>query len=48
MKCFDDYTSRCIPSNNINILNNNVEGAKKFFTKFCEDKTFQQGKSNNI
>ncbi|KAI8123310.1 hypothetical protein FF38_11627 [Lucilia cuprina] len=42
MKCFDDYTSRCIPSNNINILNNNVEGAKKFFTKFCEDKTFQQ------
>ncbi|XP_065367716.1 uncharacterized protein LOC135960368 [Calliphora vicina] len=42
MKCFDDYTSRCIPSNNINILNNNVEGARKFFTKFCEDKNFQQ------
>ncbi|TMW54300.1 hypothetical protein DOY81_000573 [Sarcophaga bullata] len=42
MKCFDDYTSRCIPSNNINILNNNVEGAKKFFMKFCEDKNFQQ------
>ncbi|KAM7361039.1 uncharacterized protein ACRADG_009367 [Cochliomyia hominivorax] len=42
MKCFDEYTSRCIPSKNINILNNNVEGAKKFFTKFCEDKTFQQ------
>ncbi|XP_013100650.2 uncharacterized protein LOC106082583 [Stomoxys calcitrans] len=41
MKCFDDYTERCIPQHNINILNNNVEGARRFFTKFCEDTTFQ-------
>ncbi|XP_075144649.1 uncharacterized protein LOC142219646 [Haematobia irritans] len=41
MKCFDEYTERCIPQHNINILNNNVEGARRFFTKFCEDTTFQ-------
>ncbi|XP_005185963.1 uncharacterized protein LOC101892398 [Musca domestica] len=42
MRCFDDYMVRCIPKHNVRILNNNVEGARKFFTKFCDDPVFQK------
>ncbi|XP_073820410.1 uncharacterized protein [Musca autumnalis] len=42
MKCFDEYTGRCVPEHNVKILNSNVEGARKFFTKFCNDPVFQK------
>ncbi|KAI9579158.1 uncharacterized protein LOC119640133 [Glossina fuscipes] len=41
MECFDEYTARCLPHTNLNILQNNVEGAKHFFNKFCGDREFQ-------
>uniref|UniRef100_A0A1B0BSX5 Uncharacterized protein n=1 Tax=Glossina palpalis gambiensis TaxID=67801 RepID=A0A1B0BSX5_9MUSC len=44
MECFDEYTARCLPHTNLNILQNNVEGAKHFFNKFCGDREFQSNK----
>ncbi|KRG00097.1 uncharacterized protein Dwil_GK14242 [Drosophila willistoni] len=42
MKCFDDYSARCLQNRKLNTFKNNVEGARKFFYKFCGDTDFQK------
>lgn len=43
MKCFDSYSARCLQNRKLNLFKNNVEGARKFFNKFCSDEDFQRG-----
>lgn len=45
MKCFDSYSARCLQNRKLNLFKNNVEGARKFFNKFCSDEDFQRGKN---
>uniref|UniRef100_W8C6D8 Uncharacterized protein n=1 Tax=Ceratitis capitata TaxID=7213 RepID=W8C6D8_CERCA len=42
MRCFDDYTSRCLTNKTLNLFKNNVEGARRFFQRFCSDREFQK------
>lgn len=44
MKCFDSYSARCLQNRKLSLFKNNVEGARKFFNKFCSDEDFQRGK----
>lgn len=43
MKCFDSYSARCLQNRKLSLFKNNVEGARKFFNKFCSDEDFQRG-----
>ncbi|XP_067617367.1 uncharacterized protein [Eurosta solidaginis] len=42
MKCFDDYTARCLTNKTLVLFKNNVEGARRFFMRFCSDADFQR------
>ncbi|XP_030371183.1 uncharacterized protein LOC115621626 [Scaptodrosophila lebanonensis] len=42
MKCFDAYSARCLQNRKLSMFKNNVEGARKFFIKFCSDVDFQR------
>ncbi|KAH8382556.1 hypothetical protein KR009_004105 [Drosophila setifemur] len=42
MKCFDAYTKRCVDDSRIDTIKANVEGARRFFKKFCNDTDFQR------
>ncbi|XP_030559593.1 uncharacterized protein LOC115761792 [Drosophila novamexicana] len=42
MKCFDAYSARCLQNRKLNLFKNNVDGARKFFKKFCADEDFQR------
>ncbi|XP_018798760.1 PREDICTED: uncharacterized protein LOC108975012 [Bactrocera latifrons] len=42
MRCFDDYTARCLTNKTLNLFKNNVEGARRFFNRFCSDREFQK------
>ncbi|XP_017058388.1 uncharacterized protein LOC108099396 [Drosophila ficusphila] len=42
MRCFDTYSKRCLDDRKLGTFKNNVEGARKFFYKFCGDADFQR------
>ncbi|XP_017023290.1 uncharacterized protein [Drosophila kikkawai] len=42
MKCFDAYSKRCLDDRKLDTFKNNVEGARRFFYKFCGDTDFQR------
>ncbi|KAH8284378.1 hypothetical protein KR018_010668 [Drosophila ironensis] len=42
MKCFDAYSKRCLDDSKMDTFKNNVEGARRFFYKFCGDPDFQR------
>ncbi|KAH8407204.1 hypothetical protein KR222_010495, partial [Zaprionus bogoriensis] len=42
MKCFDAYSARCLQNQKVSLFKNNVEGARRFFGKFCADEDFQR------
>ncbi|XP_055851503.1 uncharacterized protein LOC129915836 [Episyrphus balteatus] len=42
MECFDRYTERCLPKDKVFHFQNNVAGARKFLSKFCDDHKFQK------
>ncbi|XP_054745870.1 uncharacterized protein LOC129250256 [Anastrepha obliqua] len=42
MKCFDEYTVRCLNNKTLDLFKNNVEGARRFFMRFCSDREFQK------
>ncbi|KAH8330983.1 hypothetical protein KR067_009702 [Drosophila pandora] len=42
MKCFDSYMKRCLKDRKKDSFEANVEGAKRFFNKFCSDPDFQR------
>ncbi|XP_017846134.1 uncharacterized protein LOC108602513 isoform X2 [Drosophila busckii] len=48
MKCFDAYSARCLQNRKLNLLKNNVEGARRFFQKFCNDEDFQRGNKHYV
>ncbi|XP_016991071.1 uncharacterized protein LOC108053011 [Drosophila rhopaloa] len=42
MRCFDTYSKRCLDDRKLGTFKNNVEGARRFFYKFCGDSDFQR------
>ncbi|KAM8706565.1 hypothetical protein ACLKA7_010777 [Drosophila subpalustris] len=42
MKCFDAYSARCLQNRKLSLFKNNIDGARKFFNKFCSDEDFQR------
>ncbi|KAH8346451.1 hypothetical protein KR084_000723 [Drosophila pseudotakahashii] len=42
MRCFDTYSKRCLDDRKLGTFKNNVEGARRFFYKFCGDADFQR------
>ncbi|EDV94411.1 GH21009 [Drosophila grimshawi] len=42
MRCFDAYSARCLQNRKLGMFKNNVDGARKFFKKFCADEDFQR------
>ncbi|XP_017140325.1 uncharacterized protein LOC108154532 [Drosophila miranda] len=42
MRCFDAYSKRCLNDRKLETFKNNVEGARRFFYKFCGDVDFQR------
>ncbi|XP_052852388.1 uncharacterized protein LOC128262264 [Drosophila gunungcola] len=42
MRCFDSYSKRCLDDRKLGTFKNNVEGARRFFYKFCGDSDFQR------
>ncbi|XP_034661388.1 uncharacterized protein LOC117896953 [Drosophila subobscura] len=42
MQCFDAYSKRCLNDRKLETFKNNVEGARRFFYKFCGDVDFQR------
>ncbi|XP_016960331.1 uncharacterized protein LOC108031431 [Drosophila biarmipes] len=42
MRCFDTYSKRCLDDRKLGTFKNNVEGARRFFYKFCGDTDFQR------
>lgn len=47
MQCFDAYSKRCLQNRKLNLYKNNIDGARKFFKKFCADEDFQRGKRDS-
>lgn len=48
MQCFDAYSKRCLQNRKLILYKNNIDGARKFFKKFCADEDFQRGKQVNV
>lgn len=44
MQCLDDYSDSCLSTDQKEIVNDNVIGAKYTFKFLCDDETFQKGK----
>lgn len=44
MRCFDTYSKRCLDDRKLGTFKNNVQGARRFFYKFCGDADFRRGK----
>ncbi|EDW16317.1 uncharacterized protein LOC6574828 [Drosophila mojavensis] len=42
MQCFDAYSKRCLQNRKLILYKNNIDGARKFFKKFCADEDFQR------
>ncbi|TDG52272.1 hypothetical protein AWZ03_001102 [Drosophila navojoa] len=42
MQCFDAYSKRCLQNRKLSLYKNNIDGARKFFKKFCADEDFQR------
>ncbi|EDW24210.1 GL23512 [Drosophila persimilis] len=42
MRCFDAYSKRCLNDRKLDTFKINVEGARRFFYKFCGDTDFQR------
>lgn len=46
LKCFMEYTNKCLETNDKRLVVSEITGAKSFYDMLCKDKDFRNGKAN--